>query len=104
MEYGESVKTLQGHSKGVWRLEQLESGELVSCSSDSIIKIWKIAENTCIRTLIGHNVRSLRISLNNTLVSCSYDGILKTWNFKTGECLNTNVVENGIYLEDFIFI
>ena len=46
MESGKYVKTRQGHSDLICRLEQLESGELVSCSLD--INIWNLLEGTCI--------------------------------------------------------
>ena len=102
--------TLQGHSNYVWRVEQLESGDLVSCSNDSTIKVWNLAEGTCIRTLVGHNgsvrsIRSIRLnSQNNALVSCSWDGTIKTWDSKTGECVNTINVKNDARLHDLILI
>ena len=101
------VKVLQGHKDSVWRLQVLESGELISCSTDKTIKIWNTHEGKCILTLKGHtnHVESIRIhSQTNTLVSRDSMGIVKKWNLKTGECLNTiNVISpNG--LKDIIFI
>ena len=108
MESGECVNTLQGHSSYVCRLEQLESGELVSCSNDSTIKIWNLTQNICVQTLVGHTdwVTSIRLnSQNNTLMSCSCDGTVKIWDLKTGDCVNTIIVTNNdVEMQDFIFI
>ena len=109
LKYGifRCIKTLQGHSNWVLQLEQLESGELVSCSADKTIKLWNLIEGTCIRTLVGHTdfVRSIKVnSQNNILMSCSDDGTIKTWDTKTGECVNTILVRNGAKLCDIIFI
>ena len=101
------LKTLHGHSDRVNRLIELESGELISCSSDSTIKIWNIMGNTCKRTLFGHtdSVESIRVcSKSKTLVSCSYDGQFKTWDLNTGDCVNTILVNKHDTLRDLIFI
>ena len=106
MDSGECVKTLNGHSKWIWRLEQLESGELVSCSWDNTIKMWDLSEGTCIRALVGHIdwVRSIRINMqNNTLMSCSEDKTIKTWDLKTGKCVNT-IDNKSAVLRDLILI
>ena len=106
-ETGECFKTLRGHSDAVSRLQQLESGELVSCSYDCTIKIWNITEGTCIRTLVGHtsSITSIRENRqSNTLASCSSGYLIKIWNLKTGDCINTIDVKNeGPGLEDFNF-
>ena len=89
------------HSSLVSRLQQLESGQLISCSSDETIKIWDLTGGRCTKTLFGHNrkVKSMRInSLNSTLVSCSGERVIK------GECINTIAVLNGDQLKDLIFI
>ena len=89
------------------RLQQLESGELISCSDDQTIKIWDLTESSCANTLGGHSgvVRSIRVnSQNNNLVSCSSDGTIKTWDSKTGECINTVTDMNGGQLLDLIVI
>ena len=99
--------TLREHSDWVWRLQQFESGELVSCSGDRTIKIWDLTEGCCTKTLVGHSgvVSSIRINrLNNTLASCSQDGTIKTWDPKTGECINTITDLNGGQRWDLICI
>ena len=107
MDSGLCVKTLEGHSSCVWRFQELESGELISCSHDHSIKIWDLKKGSCLKTLIGHTkfVTSIRIiRQNSTLLSCSEDGTIKTWNLGTGKCVNTITASNGGKLFNIIFI
>ena len=106
MESGECVKTLQEHSECVFRLQALESGELISCSRDKTIKIWDLNEGSCIITLFGHTdeIKSIRIdNQTNILASCSEDKTIKIWNLKSGECVKT-IRDNGGDMFDLIFI
>ena len=108
-ESGECVQNLEGHSGGVFRLRQLESGELVSTSDDNTIKIWNVEEGTCMRTiLVGHieNVTAITVnSQSNRLISRSKEGKIITWNLRTGECINSIVVKNNTGRpEDLLFI
>ena len=69
--------TIKAHNGGIRCIIQISSGELVSCSEDNTIKIYKINENKyeIIQTLTYHtNWVNKIIELNNKqLVSCSFD-------------------------------
>ena len=84
------VKTLEEHQEGVTKLLQLHSGELVSASIDSSIKIWEV--NTSfkkpIKSLEGHksSIWSLLETSTNRLISGSSDKTIKIWNVSVELC------------------
>ena len=84
------VKTLEEHQEGVTKLLQLHSGELVSASIDSSIKIWEV--NTSfkkpIKSLEGHksSIWSLLETSTNRLISGSSDRTIKIWNVSVELC------------------
>ena len=89
------------------RLKELDTGELISFSSDFTIKIWDLKAGRCIATLIGHTSFVSDAQMNrqrSAVVSCSYDGTIKTWDLKTGKCINSVNVQNGVQLKKMIFI
>lgn len=49
------IKTLVGHSDGIWCLAILSNGLLASGSFDKTIKVWDYEKGTLITTLDGHN-------------------------------------------------
>lgn len=59
---GELLRTLTGHTGGIWALQQKDN-VLVSGSTDSTIKVWDLATGKCVATLRGHTatVRCLEI-------------------------------------------
>ena len=92
MTSGKCINTLQGHSQGVCRLHQLDSGKFLSSSQDKTIKIWNVEEGTCKRTLDSHtsSLGMVRVnSQSNRLVSRSNYGKIITWNLRTGACINS---------------
>ncbi len=84
---------LNGHGDWVRSLIfNTDGSKLVSTSSDQTIKIWDIATENCIQTLMGHvnRVYAAAISLDDRrLATCSADCTIKIWDFTTGECLKT---------------
>lgn len=82
------------HSKSINGLIfQPNSSNLISCSSDQLIKIWDVSNinkllQTPIRILSGHDhiVSSLTIppTRPNILLSCSRDKTIKVWNLDSG--------------------
>ena len=93
IENGTFLKTFNyAHSVyNVNQLQQMESGELISCSEDTSIKIWDSEKEECVKKLIGHKhgVTSINIRHDKTLISTSTDGTIKFWSLKTGMCFYT---------------
>ena len=49
---GQCLKTLQGHTKGVWSVAFSPDGETIASSSDDgAIKIWDVKTGQCLKTL-----------------------------------------------------
>ena len=84
----------------------LESGELISCSDDSTIKMWDLGKSKCVRTLTGHTklVRAIKMSPSGALVSGSEDGTIKTWDLETGQCVNTINGHTCSAIEDLLLM
>ena len=56
------IKTLTGHSQGVWALEYSSDGKnLLSASPDAVCKVWDVKSGKSSIDLKGH---SRRVSLN----------------------------------------
>ncbi|MDR0390520.1 MAG: protein kinase, partial [Planctomycetaceae bacterium] len=67
-----------------------DSNIVASAGRDTLIKIWNISEQRCIRELTGHYdwVRSIDITRDGRfLVSGSWDGTVRVWNIATGQCV-----------------
>ncbi|WP_427162719.1 trypsin-like peptidase domain-containing protein [Aliinostoc sp. HNIBRCY26] len=90
---GQEIRTLNGHSQGVYSVAFSPDGRtLASGSWDKTIKIWNIATGQLIRTLNGHSdlVESVAISPDGrTLASGSQDKTIKIWNIATGQLIRT---------------
>ena len=106
LESDEPVHSLAGHSSYVWKLIQIESGELISCSDDKSIKIWDLGSQDCIITLEGHTdlVRSVKMARNGELISCSRDGTIKRWDLQSGTCIRSNIGHQGYKIYDMLLI
>jgi len=83
------LRTLTGHSGGVWSVALSMDGRIVvSGSRDKTIKIWDMLTGKELRTLTGHSdvVDSVALSTDGqTLVSGSDDKTIKVWNIRTGK-------------------
>ena len=52
---------LRGHKRGVWAVEFAPLDRaLLSASGDKTIKLWSLADGSCLRTLEGHTASVLR--------------------------------------------
>lgn len=63
---------------------------LISVSWDNALRIWDIAQGTCLKTLLGHTrwVRGCDVSKNGQyIISASEDLTLRLWDSQSGECL-----------------
>ncbi|PON24032.1 hypothetical protein TGAM01_v207043 [Trichoderma gamsii] len=112
VEEGEVQGILRGHKRGVWHVQfspaqmpalQGEDGPItgkgvvLTGSGDKSIKLWNLADYTCIRTFEGHSNSVLKVAwLNMTsrseqskglvqFASAGGDGLVKIWNANSGE-------------------
>jgi WD40 repeat protein len=85
------LKTLIGHSQGVFSIAFSPDGEtLASASLDHSVKLWDVNTGECLKTFIGHTseVRSVHWSPDGkTVVSGSQDQTVRLWDVASGECL-----------------
>ena len=122
-ESGEGQGVLRGHRRGVWSVKfapkntSAISGEtgqispsrglILTGSGDKTIKIWSLADYSCLRTLEGHTNSVLKVlwvpfpsedtskaSSNRNkeptfVASAGGDGLVKVWDASTGECVST---------------
>ena len=77
------VRTFQGHSRGVMKCSfSADSRLLVSTSFDKTVKVWRVADGTCLATMEGHTevVKTATLSRDGTTIaSVSDDGTAKLW-------------------------
>jgi U3 small nucleolar RNA-associated protein 13 len=58
-----SSVVLKGHKRGIWSVEFSPVEQCVLTSSgDRTIKIWSVADGTCLKTFEGHTSSVLRAS------------------------------------------
>lgn len=50
----EEVKVFKGHRKAVSYVKFVSSEEIVSASTDSLLKVWNVNKSHCVRSLQGH--------------------------------------------------
>ena len=72
------------HHQPIFYINQLFDGNLITCSSDRTIKIWKISLNSyeSLATILGHPDSILKVLplSKNRFCSCSEFGYIKIWN------------------------
>ena len=87
------LKTLQGHSNGVWSVAFSPQGTtLASGSQDGVIRFWDHKTGKCIGGVQGHSswIWSVTFSPNShILASGSEDRTIKLWDILTGQHLRT---------------
>ena len=113
---GETIGVLRGHKRGVWSvafapngmpaLTQTESGNasssrgmIVTGSGDKTVRIWSLADYTCLRTFEGHANSILKVvwlpppsqqdKRGAQVASAAGDGLVKVWDAQSGECAAT---------------
>ncbi|CZS94115.1 related to UTP13-U3 snoRNP protein [Rhynchosporium agropyri] len=112
VEEGEVQGILRGHKRGVWSVKFApkdtpsiigESGPaagkglILTGSGDKTIKIWSLADYSCVRTFEGHTNSVLKVAWLNLpnhedrgrkhiqIVSAGGDGLVMVWDASTGE-------------------
>lgn len=86
---GKHLRTLIGHTGGVW-CSQFDGSTVVSGSTDRSLRVWDADSGLCRHTLQAHTstVRCMAMT-GDIVVSGSRDSTLRVWNIESGECLQT---------------
>ena len=84
---GLCLRTLEGHSDGVWCIVTIPDGlRLVSGSKDDYLKVWDISTGECLHTLEGHSSWISCVaaaSVSNVIISGSNDKTVKIWKLES---------------------
>jgi WD40 repeat protein/serine/threonine protein kinase len=97
---GTCLATLQGHQGQIRALALSDdgsravtgSGMALQFSGDETVRVWHLAERTCLRVLFGHlePVTSLAfVARERWVASGSADGTVRLWDLAGGRCLRT---------------
>ncbi|GAA5953155.1 hypothetical protein JCM21900_006123 [Sporobolomyces salmonicolor] len=85
--------TFKGHKRGVWSVKFSPVDQCIATASgDRTIKLWSLADFTCVKTFEGHANSVLRVDFltrGMQLASAASDGLVKVWNVKDEECVAT---------------
>ena len=85
--------TLRGHKRGVWAAQFSPVDKaVVTAAGDKTLRLWSLADGSCLRTFEGHTASVLRVSFltaGTELLSAGADGLLKLWSVRSSECVST---------------
>lgn len=87
---GKCLRTLIGHTGGVWSSQMsVEGNIIISGSTDRTLKVWDAESGLCKHTLFGHTstVRCMHLH-GSRVVSGSRDATLRVWDITDGACLH----------------
>lgn len=87
---GKCLRTLIGHTGGVWSSQMSAEGNIIiSGSTDRTLKVWDAESGLCKHTLFGHTstVRCMHLH-GSRVVSGSRDATLRVWDITDGSCLH----------------
>lgn len=87
---GKCLRTLIGHTGGVWSSQMSSEGNIIiSGSTDRTLKVWDADSGLCKHTLFGHTSTVRCMHLHGTrVVSGSRDATLRVWDITDGTCLH----------------
>ncbi|KAI1292337.1 F-box/WD repeat-containing protein 7 [Halotydeus destructor] len=89
---GKCLRTLTGHTGGVWSSQLSPSNIVISGSTDRTLKVWNAISGECLHTLYGHTSTVRCMALHGDyVVSGSRDATLRVWDITTGECCHVLV-------------
>eukprot|EP00931_Biecheleriopsis_adriatica_P021005 TRINITY_DN13874_c0_g1_i1.p1 TRINITY_DN13874_c0_g1~~TRINITY_DN13874_c0_g1_i1.p1 ORF type:complete len:483 (-),score=66.52 TRINITY_DN13874_c0_g1_i1:49-1497(-) len=79
------------HTDCIEALAALPNGQLASGSIDNTVRIWQLADGSCIRVLSGHTrpVHALAALPLGQLASSSHDETVRIWKLADGSCIHT---------------
>ncbi|XP_074598050.1 F-box and WD-40 domain protein 7 [Brevipalpus obovatus] len=84
---GRCLRTLTGHTGGVWSSQLSPSNILISGSTDRTLRVWNAMTGECHHVLFGHTSTVRCMALHgDKVVSGSRDATLRVWDINTGEC------------------
>ncbi|KAI8936051.1 hypothetical protein NX059_007552 [Plenodomus lindquistii] len=108
---GEAVGVLRGHRRGVWTVKfapkssqvpgSSNKGLIATGSGDKTVKVWSLADYSCLLTLEGHSNSVLKLAWlpyhpvdtrdkrGPQLASAAGDGLVKIWDSASGETMTT---------------
>jgi U3 small nucleolar RNA-associated protein 13 len=108
---GEAVGVLRGHRRGVWSVKFApkdaqaansgNKGIIATGSGDKTVKIWSLADYSCLLTLEGHSNSVLKLAWlphrpvdardrrGPQVASAAGDGLVKVWDAVSGETMST---------------
>uniref|UniRef100_A0A7N6AE00 F-box domain-containing protein n=1 Tax=Anabas testudineus TaxID=64144 RepID=A0A7N6AE00_ANATE len=83
---GKCLRTLTGHTGGVW-CSEMTASTVISGSTDRTLRVWDTVSGECVHTLYGHTstVRCMHLH-GNRVVSGSRDTTLRVWDVSSGRC------------------
>jgi U3 small nucleolar RNA-associated protein 13 len=85
--------TFRGHRRGIWHVQFSPTDQILATgSTDSTVRLWSIADFSCLKTFEGHSGSVLRVSFINggtQVLTASADGLIKLWSVKTALCTLT---------------
>jgi WD40 repeat protein/subtilase family serine protease len=98
---GALVRTLTGHTSGVYSVAFSPDGSLIaSGSGDATIKLWRVSDGALVATLTGHTdwVYSVAFSPDGSLIaSGSYDRTIRLWRVSDGALVATLTLRGHTY-------
>eukprot|EP01063_Lacrimia_lanifica_P011425 TRINITY_DN18208_c0_g1_i1.p1 TRINITY_DN18208_c0_g1~~TRINITY_DN18208_c0_g1_i1.p1 ORF type:complete len:882 (+),score=384.82 TRINITY_DN18208_c0_g1_i1:88-2733(+) len=99
------LKTFQGHQNPVLSVVFINQGlQLISASSDGMLKVWAIKQHSCLATLSGHTQRIWNVEVDRTLnerqfLTCGGDGVINVWKDFTDEDKQQTEMKKALHVQ-----